>query len=111
MGDQIAKLSLEEVGRPKVGALVTQMGRAPVADLVVVDDGPSPRRKSLEAVDVVMCAPRAAMQHEKRRLAGMQIADDAIPVLSSDSLECVVESFQTLVTDPMPHRGLHDRRP
>ena len=39
MAGKILELVEEQTGRPEIGTLVAQMGRAPAAELIIVDDG------------------------------------------------------------------------
>lgn len=57
------------------------MGRAAIADLVIVNDGTPAGRQVLERIDIVMRAARPAMQDEERRLARFEVPGDAMPAL------------------------------
>ncbi len=77
--DQVAQFRQKEVHRPEIRALVGQMGRPPVANLVVKHHRPSGLRNVAESLHIVMGAARPAMQHDQRRLAGAEIAGHPIP--------------------------------
>src|SRR5215469_8507622 len=62
------------------------MGRAPIADLVVMDHrAPIPPQallgQALEGIDIVVGATGAAMEDDQRRLGSLEIACDAVPSL------------------------------
>src|ERR1700690_791286 len=55
------------------------MGRTPIAQLVVMDDGAPGAGQPLDGVDIVVGATRPAVQDNQRRLVAAQYARYAIP--------------------------------
>ena len=77
--EEILELVEKEVDGPEVGALVSQMRRPSVAELVVVNDRPSGARDVGDGQQIVVRAARAAVRRHERRASGREIARDAIP--------------------------------
>ncbi|SIT58561.1 hypothetical protein BQ8794_50663 [Mesorhizobium prunaredense] len=79
VSEQRIEFAQKEIDGPEVAALVGQMGRFAVADLIVVDDRPPGIGKLLERIDIVVGATRPAVSDDQWQLARFEISDHAVP--------------------------------
>ncbi len=83
--DEIVELADEEIDRPEVGAPLRVVRAAPVADLVVVDDGAAAVGQIRDREQVVVRRPRPAVEDDQRReclrVVWAQLVRDAVPGL------------------------------
>src|SRR5579862_4463672 len=104
--DEVVQLAHEELDRPEVRAALGEVGAAPVAELVVVDDGAPLLGEVDEREQVVVARTRAAVEDdERRRHSGVvrtEVARDAVPRLGR--LPAEIERRRALAHG-LPHRA------
>ena len=100
--DEVVQLAHEEIDRPEVGAALRVVRAAPVAELVVVDDGAAAVGKVRDREQVVVRARPARRGGRSAAvgagIVGAQVAGDAIPGLGR--LVADVERNRALVWSP-----------
>ena len=112
--DEVVQLADEEVDRPEVGAAVRIVRAAPVAELVVVDDGTSVGEVG-EREEVVVRRAGAAVEDDERRgrsgIAGPQLAGHAVPGLRLVEGDGAVAHLHLRDSTPVVHtfHGFHSR--
>jgi hypothetical protein len=77
--EEILELVEKEVDGPEVGAFVSQMRRASVAELIVVDDRTSRAGDVGHRQQIVVCSARSAVGGDERGDARREVASHSVP--------------------------------